>query len=223
MGRIPITAFAFLGGALAIGIGFGTQNIIKNLISGAIILVERKIRVGDIVTIGGVSGTVQTVDLRATTVRGFDGIDAIVPNSSLLENQISNWSGSSPDVRRSVVVGVSYGSDVRRAAQLVTDCALAHASVLWAAGARGAVRGLCQRQPHPAPDLLDAAGWGNAAGPAWTATCAFAIADAPQAAGIGIAFPQRDVHLDVPAAIRVELAGGSGGSPALVTPPPTSR
>ena len=222
MGRIPITAFAFLGGALAIGIGFGTQNIIKNLISGIIILFERKIRVGDIVSIGGMSGTVQTVDLRATTVRGFDGIDAIVPNSSLLENQISNWSGSSPDVRRSVVVGVSYGSDVRRAAQLVTDCALAHASVL----------------KLPVPEVLfeDFASdsltlrliyWtrlgGERGGPGVDSDLRFAIADALQAAGIGIAFPQRDVHLDVPAAIRVELAGGSGGSPALVTPPPTSR
>jgi len=88
--RIPLTAFAFLGGALAIGVGFGAQNVIKNLISGVIILFERKIRVGDIISVGGMSGTVIDVDLRATTVRGFDGIDAIVPNSTLLENQISN-------------------------------------------------------------------------------------------------------------------------------------
>jgi small-conductance mechanosensitive channel len=206
MARIPITAFAFLGGALAIGIGFGTQNIIKNVISGIIILFERKIRVGDIVTVGGMSGIVQTVDLRATTVRGFDGIDAIVPNSSLLENQISNWSGDSPDVRRSVLVGVAYGSDVRRAAQLIADCAVAHASVL----------------KLPVPEVLfeDFASdslalrliyWtrlgGPRAGPGVDSDLRYAIADALQAAGIGIAFPQRDVHLDVPAgALRVEIA-----------------
>jgi small-conductance mechanosensitive channel len=215
MARIPITAFAFLGGALAIGIGFGTQNIIKNIISGIIILFERKIRVGDIVTIGGMSGTVQTVDLRATTVRGFDGIDAIVPNSTLLENQISNWSGSSPDVRRSVVVGVSYGSNLRQAATLITDCAAAHVAVL--------------KQPAPEVFFEDFGSdsltlrlqyWtrlgGERAGPSVDSDLRFAISDALQAAGIGIAFPQRDVHLDVPGAIRVEL---SGGSPA---PAPTS-
>ncbi|HSM22724.1 MAG TPA: mechanosensitive ion channel domain-containing protein, partial [Rubrivivax sp.] len=206
MARIPLTAFAFLGGALAIGVGFGTQNIIKNVISGIIILFERKIRVGDIVTVGGVSGIVQTVDLRATTVRGFDGIDAIVPNSSLLEDQVSNWSGDSPDVRRSVLVGVAYGSDVRRAAQLIADCAVAHASVLKV----------------PVPEVLfeDFASdslalrliyWtrlgGPRAGPSVDSDLRYDIADALQAAGIGIAFPQRDVHLDVPAgALRVELS-----------------
>ena len=212
LARIPITAFAFLGGALAIGVGFGTQNIIKNIISGIIILFERKIRVGDIVTIGGMSGTVQTVDLRATTVRGFDGIDAIVPNSTLLENQISNWSGGSPDVRRSVVVGVSYGSDLRLAARLIAECATAHPWVLKA----------------PAPEVLfedfgsDSLTmrlqyWtrlgGERGGPTVDSDLRFAIADALQAAGIGIAFPQRDVHLDVPGSLRVELAGGA--------PPPT--
>ena len=131
MARIPITAFAFLGGALAIGIGFGTQNIIKNLISGIIILFERKIRVGDVVNIGGMSGTVQTVDLRATTVRGFDGIDAIVPNSvaagkpdQQLERQQSGRAalGRGGRVPTAATCGV--------AAQLITDCALAHESVL---------------------------------------------------------------------------------------------
>jgi small-conductance mechanosensitive channel len=210
LARIPITAFAFLGGALAIGVGFGTQNIIKNIISGIIILFERKIRVGDIVTIGGMSGTVQTVDLRATTVRGFDGIDAIVPNSTLLENQISNWSGGSPDVRRSVVVGVAYGSDLRLAARLITECAAAHAWVL----------------KEPAPEVffedfgsdsltLRLQYWtrlgGERGGPGVDSDLRFAISDALQAAGIGIAFPQRDVHLDVPGSLRVELA-------AAVTP-----
>lgn len=218
MARIPITAFAFLGGALAIGVGFGAQNVIKNLISGIIILTERKIRVGDIVTVGGMSGTVTTVDLRATTVRGFDGIDAIVPNSTLLENQISNWSGGSPDVRRSVVVGVSYGSDLRQAATLITDCAAAHDAVL----------------KLPAPEVffedfgsdsltLRLQYWtrlgGPRAGPSVDSDLRFAISDALQAAGIGIAFPQRDVHLDVPGAIRVELTGGSAGSVPPAAPP----
>lgn len=130
MARIPITAFAFLGGALVLGVGFGAQNVIKNLICGVIILFERKIRVGDIVTIGGMSGTVLSVDLRATTVRGFDGIDAIVPNSNLLENPISNWSGGSANIRRMVDVSVDYGCDVRQASSTLLACAAANAAVL---------------------------------------------------------------------------------------------
>jgi len=208
MARIPLTAFAFLGGALAIGIGFGAQNVIKNLISGVIILFERKIRVGDIVSIGGTAGTVLSVDFRATTVRGFDGIDAIVPNSALLENQISNWSGGNPTMRRTIAVGVAYGSDVRKAAQLVTDCARAHASVLT----------------DPPPEVLfDDFGsdalmlrllyWirlgGPRGGPTVDSDLRYAIDDALRAAGIAIAFPQRDVHLDVTGPLRVELSGGS--------------
>jgi small-conductance mechanosensitive channel len=208
MARIPLTAFAFLGGALAIGVGFGAQNVIKNLISGVIILFERKIRVGDIVSIGGVAGTVSSVDFRATTVRGFDGVDAIVPNSALLENQISNWSGGNPDVRRVIAVGVAYGSDAREAARLIGACARAHESVL----------------SDPAPDVLfDDFGsdalvlrlryWirldGPRTGPTVDSDLRYAIDDALRAAGIAIAFPQRDVHLEVAGPLRVELTGGS--------------
>jgi small-conductance mechanosensitive channel len=218
LARIPITAFAFLGGALAIGIGFGAQNVIKNLISGIIILFERKIRVGDVVSIGGMAGTVVTVDLRATTVRGFDGIDAIVPNSALLENQISNWSGGSLDVRRVVTVGVAYGTDLRQAAKIVADCASAHASVLQ----------------EPAPEvLLDDFGgddiklklqyWtrlgGLRGGPSVDSDLRFAIAEAFRDAGIAMAFPQRDVHLDVAAPLRVELTGSAAGPTARSSTP----
>ncbi len=187
MARIPIAAFAFLGGALAIGIGFGAQNVIKNLISGVIILFERKVRVGDIVTIGGMTGTVLAVDLRATTVRGFDGIDAIVPNSTLLETQISNWSGGNPNVRRVIGVGVARDCNVRRVSEILTGCALAHASVL----------------PDPAPAVLFddfAKGslmlrlqyWirldGPRSGPAVDSDLRHAINDALHAAGVDIAF-----------------------------------
>jgi hypothetical protein len=102
LARIPLTVFAFPGGALAIGIGFGTQTIIKNVISGIIILFERKIRVGDIIALGGMTGHVIAVDLRASTVRGFDGVEALVPNSSFLENQVVNWTYSNPRIRREI-------------------------------------------------------------------------------------------------------------------------
>jgi len=208
LARIPLTAFAFLGGALAIGVGFGTQNIIKNLISGVIILFERKIRIGDIVSIDGVAGTVSSVDLRATTVRGFDGIDAIVPNSQLLENRVSNWSYGSPVVRRSVVVGLRYGSDARQAAAVVRACADADPDVL--------------RTPAPevlfddfGPDaqVLRLLYWlrlsGPRPGPTVDSDLRHAISEAFAAHGLVIAYPQRDVHLDVvgPLAVRLQEAG----------------
>lgn len=204
LARIPLTAFAFLGGALAIGVGFGTQNIIKNLISGAIILFERKVRVGDIVTIDGVSGTVTSVDLRATTVRGFDGIEAIVPNSNLLENRVSNWSYGSPTVRRAILVGLRYGSDMRRASELVRACALAHPAVL----------------DTPVPEVLfDDFGadaqvlrlhyWlrlgGAQAGPVVDSDLRHAIGEALAAADLVIAYPQRDVHLGLTGPIDVRM------------------
>jgi small-conductance mechanosensitive channel len=130
MARIPLTAFAFIGGALAIGVGFAAQNLLKNLMSGAIVLFERKIRVGDIVTIGAVSGTVVAVDLRSTTLRGFDGIDTILPNSHLLENAVADWSHGAGRVRSELLVPVAYGSDCAAVAQQLLDCAQAHGKVL---------------------------------------------------------------------------------------------
>lgn len=130
MARVPLTAFAFLGGALAIGIGFGAQNVIKNLISGVIILFERKVRVGDTVTVGGVSGEVIAVDLRATTVRGFDGIEAIIPNSTLLEQQVSNWTSGQPVLRRTIRLRLARQADTALARQLMLSSAQQHASVL---------------------------------------------------------------------------------------------
>ncbi|MFN5155182.1 MAG: mechanosensitive ion channel domain-containing protein [Betaproteobacteria bacterium] len=208
LAHIPLTAFAFLGGALAIGVGFGTQNIIKNLISGVIILFERKIRVGDIVTIDNISGTVTSVDLRATTLLGFDGIEAIVPNSQLLENRVGNWSHGNPVVRRAIDVGLRYGDDARAAAALVLACAQADPGVL----------------PDPAPEVLFAdfgadaqvlrlQYWirlgGPRVGPQVDSDLRHAITAAFAERGFVIAFPQRDVHVDVAGPLAVRLQGAS--------------
>lgn len=199
LARVPLTAFAFLGGALAIGVGFGTQNIIKNLISGMIILFERKLRVGDIVTIGSLSGTVAAVDLRATTVRGFDGIDFIVPNSNLLENQVSNWTYLNPLMRREVSVAVAYGTDLRQARQVLLGCTAAVPGVL----ADPAAAVLVARFGDDGIELrlqfwirLQA----ERAGPVIESDLRMAIDAGLRAAGVSIPFPQRDVHLHMDAA-----------------------
>lgn len=130
LARIPLSVFAVLGGTLAIGIGFGAQNIIKNFISGLIMLFERKIRVGDVVELGGVAGYVTAVDLRATTVHAFNGVEALIPNANFIENQVVNWTYSSRQVRRELPVDVAYGTDVRLAEALFLAAAAEHPHVL---------------------------------------------------------------------------------------------
>lgn len=208
LARIPLTVFAFLGGALAIGVGFGTQTIIKNFISGIIILFERKIRVGDIIDLGGMTGQVTAVDLRATTVRGFDGVEALVPNSSFLEQQVVNWTYSNQQIRREVPVGVAYGTDVRAAEEILLKIANTHRDVL----------------PEPAPEVF----FEDFADSALLLVLVYWVELGPgrmarridselrhqmyaglAAAGISIAFPQRDLHIDTLKPLKVEVLKSS--------------
>lgn len=204
LARIPLTVFAFMGGALAIGVGFGTQTIIKNVISGIIILFERKIRVGDIVAIGGTTGHVTAVDLRASTVRSFDGVEALVPNSSFLENQVVNWTYSNSQIRREIRIGIAYGSPVHEAADIIAGCAEDHGHVL--------------KDPPPAVFFED---FGDNAlimalvfwvelnaslpGRRIDSDLRFAIEKRLRTAGIDIPFPQRDIRLNVSDALPVRV------------------
>jgi len=115
---------------LAIGVGFGAQTVIKNFISGLIMLFERKVRVGDIVELGGVTGYVTAVDLRATTVLGFNGVEALVPNASFVETQVVNWTHSNRQMRHELRLGIAYGTDVRHAESLMLAAAAEHPGVL---------------------------------------------------------------------------------------------
>lgn len=130
LARIPLVAFAFLGGALAIGIGFGAQTLLRNLMSGLLLLAERKVKVGDVLTVGATSGTCADVGLRATTLHGFDGIDVIIPNSTLLENPIQNWRSRDGRIRREVRVLLPYACPPDQAAALVAACAEAEPAIL---------------------------------------------------------------------------------------------
>ena len=89
--RIPLTAFAFLGGAIAIGVGFGAQTLMNNFISGLILLAEQRIKVGDLVDVDEHLGRVISLGTRCSRVRKFDGVDVLVPNSYLLEKNVVNW------------------------------------------------------------------------------------------------------------------------------------
>jgi potassium efflux system protein len=112
--QIPLTVFAFMGGALAIGIGFGAQNLINNFISGLLLLIERKIRVGDLVQVDGFTGRVTDLGSRCSSIRTFDGMEVLVPNSHLLERNVTNWTMSDPQHRFDFTVGVAYGSPLEK-------------------------------------------------------------------------------------------------------------
>ncbi len=117
--NIPLTAFAVAGGALAIGIGFGSQTIISNFISGLLLLAERPIRTGDLIEVGGVVGSVVSIGLRSTRIRTPDNFHIIVPNASFLESNVINWTHEDPLIRIRIAVGVAYGSPAREVERLM--------------------------------------------------------------------------------------------------------
>jgi small-conductance mechanosensitive channel len=190
--RIPLTTFAFLGGALAIGVGFGTQTILKNFISGIILLVERPFRVNDILHIGEVKGRLTQIGLRACVIEQWDGIETLIPNSALLEGNVTNWTYSTHRIRGEVKVGVAYGSDLRLVKKALLDAAADHGEVL--------------KEPPPAvlvEDFADNAILMNLqfwlevprSGLAGVSSdLRFMIDKVFRERGIGIPFPQLDVH-----------------------------
>jgi potassium-dependent mechanosensitive channel len=127
---IPLTIFAFLAGALAIGVGFGTQTIIKNFISGIILLFERKVRVGDIIEVDGVNGVVSEINTRSSIVRSFNGIEHLIPNSLFLENRVVNWTLNSRLLRRELTVRVALGSPTQKIIEILGEAAERHGLIL---------------------------------------------------------------------------------------------
>ena len=128
--KIPITVFAFFGGALAIGLGFGSQTLIKNFICGIIVLFERKIRVGDIVDVGGLAGTVTEINTRSSVLRGADGKETLIPNSYFLDNRITNLTLSNRRVRRLLLVRVSVKAPVQMVVTILKECVERHGLIL---------------------------------------------------------------------------------------------
>jgi small-conductance mechanosensitive channel len=127
---IPLTAFAFLGGALAIAAGFGLQTLLKNLVSGVMLLVERPLRLGDLVEVDNLRGRVTEIGLRASTIRSGDGTESMVPNSRFLEGNMTNWTYSNPTHRQTITLGVAYGSPLRRVSEILNDVLARHGLVL---------------------------------------------------------------------------------------------
>jgi small-conductance mechanosensitive channel len=196
--------FAFLGGALAIAFGFGAQNLMKNLMSGIMLLVERPLKIGDLVQIGGTVGTVTNISIRSSTIRTGDGIETLVPNSALVENNVTNWTHSSSEVRQSVQVSVAYGSDTRKVSDTLLAQAERHGQIL--------------KQPAPRVLFQDFGADGlvfalqywidfarGVDGTQIASDLRFMTEKALAEAGIAVPFPQRDLHLGVTGPVQVEM------------------
>jgi len=129
------TALTVVFGALGIGLGFGLQNIFNNFLSGIILLFERPIQVGDVIEIGDIWGTIREINVRSTQMRTFDNAELIIPNADLISQVVTNWSYRDARIRRTVQVGVAYGSDVALVREVLMDVAYQHPRIL--------------RRPHP--------------------------------------------------------------------------
>jgi potassium-dependent mechanosensitive channel len=116
---ISLDKVAIVLGALSVGIGFGLQTIVNNLVSGVIIAFEKPIQVGDIIEIGTRMGVVKEVGIRASKVKTYDGSEVIIPNGDLLSEHLINWTLSDKTRRVELYIGVAYGSDADKVTQLL--------------------------------------------------------------------------------------------------------
>ncbi len=121
---IQLSSLTVLGGAIGLGLGFGLQKVISNLISGVILLLDKSIKPGDVISIDDTYGWINKLSARYVSVITRDGRETLIPNENLITNQVENWSFSDTKVRLRAPIGISYDADVRKAIQLTIDAAL---------------------------------------------------------------------------------------------------
>ncbi|WP_295099982.1 mechanosensitive ion channel domain-containing protein [uncultured Candidatus Kuenenia sp.] len=190
---IPLRSLAFFAGAFGIGIGFGMQNIISNFVSGIILLLERPMRVGDVVILDdGTLGTIEKISTRSTTMITPDNFVLTIPNSKFVEGRVTNWSLPDSVMRGSVQVGVAYGSDVALVKKCLLEIAAQNQNV--------------KKFPEPYVRFDDFGDsslvfklfyWADDPGKRWFAMSEmrFSIDEVFRKNKIEIAFPQRDIHI----------------------------
>lgn len=182
--------FAFAG----IGIGFGMQEIVTNFIAGIIMLFERPVKIGDVITVGDTEGTIETINIRSTTVRSTKNIDILIPNKRFITEDVINWTHRDKDVWIGVKIGVSYDADVKLVRETLLEVARNHGQVIK------------ERLP-----LVRFINFGDSSLDFKLVVCInspmerykiesdlrFAIRAAFNRAEIEIPFPQRDLHIDM--------------------------
>jgi small-conductance mechanosensitive channel len=190
---INLSAFAFIGGAIGVGVGFGLQKVVSNLVSGVILLLDRSIKPGDVVAIGDTFGRIQSLGARYVSVATRDRTEYLIPNEDLITNQVVNWSFSDKLLRLKIEVGVSYGSDVHEVMGLMVAAAAATVRVLESP------EPICQLH-HFGDNGIEMMlrfwirdpenGVANV-----SSAVRVAIWDSFKKHGVEIPFPQRDVHM----------------------------
>ena len=209
--RIPLTIFAFMGGAVAIGAGFGMQNMLKNLICGLMLLFERPFRPGDTIEVGGIRGRVTDICARSSHIIDGNGIETVIPNSTFIEQNVTNWTLSSKSVRIVVSIGVDYGSPVKEVRRLLLDAADHHGLTL----------------DDPAPMVLfedfgsDALLFGlyvwveikpDVSWKTIASDLRYMISLKLAEHGIEFAFPQRDIHLNTSQPLEIRVLNDTGNA-----------
>jgi len=127
---LNLGSIAVLFGFLGVGIGLGLQNLTSNFVAGLLILIERPISIGDFVEVGGQIGKVTSINIRTTFVQTLDNVTVIVPNSKLIDENVTNWSILDRKVRIHCPIGVEYGSDVQKVKDILLEIADSHPKVL---------------------------------------------------------------------------------------------
>jgi small-conductance mechanosensitive channel len=191
---IELSKLTVIAGGLGVGIGFGLQNVVNNFVSGLILLFERPLQVGDVVELPSQNlwGEIKRIGIRASVIRAWEGGEVIVPNGQLISESVTNWTLSDRHRRVEVDVGVEYGTEAQRVIDLLMEVARNHPRVL--------------ADPEPGAFFM---GFGDSAllfrlrtwipefqgGFAVRSDLAVEIQRALAEAGIGVPFPQRDLHL----------------------------
>jgi potassium efflux system protein len=212
---ITWSSIQWLAAGMTVGLGFGLQEIFANFVSGLILLFERPIRVGDVITLDDITGKVTNIRIRATTVTNWDRKELIVPNKELITGRLLNWTLSDTTNRIVITVGIAYKSDTRRARELILEIASGHPNVL----------------DDPAPRVTFEAFADSSLN--FVLRCYIAsmdirldtidelhetIHDRFNQEGIEIAFPQQDLHLR-----SIDTGLNQLGSAASLTEQPLSR
>lgn len=199
--HLSLTQFSVVSGALAVGLGFGSQNLLSNFISGIILLIERPVNQGDVIEINGEQVTVEKVGPRSTIVRSADNTHIIVPNSRLLEQPVTNWTLSDDVVRRKLRIGVAHGSSSREVHRLLRDV-VTGLQTTHLAGTPGVT--FCDFGENAL--IFEVQFWSSVRDRLDTETeLRHRIAEAFAKAGVVLAFAQRDVHLDTNKPIQIEF------------------
>jgi small-conductance mechanosensitive channel len=130
MAGIDVTTLSVFTGALGVGLGFGLQKIVSNYVSGFIVLLDRSVRIGDVITVDGKRGEVKAIETRYTVIKGGDGVESIIPNEKLVTESVNHHTYSDPKVSMVMGVWISYESDVEKACELLAAIARAHPRVV---------------------------------------------------------------------------------------------